>query len=31
LHTYYKRALAIQAYGGYAREQRATVAAWLLD
>jgi alkylation response protein AidB-like acyl-CoA dehydrogenase len=31
LHTYYKRALWIQAYGGYAREQRAKVAAWLLD
>jgi alkylation response protein AidB-like acyl-CoA dehydrogenase len=31
LHMYYKRALAIQAYGGYAREQRAKVAAWLLD
>jgi alkylation response protein AidB-like acyl-CoA dehydrogenase len=31
LHTYYKRALAIQAYGGYPREQRAKVAAWLLD
>jgi alkylation response protein AidB-like acyl-CoA dehydrogenase len=31
LHTYYKRALWIQAYGGYSREQRAKVAAWLLD
>jgi alkylation response protein AidB-like acyl-CoA dehydrogenase len=31
LHTYYKRALSIQAYGGYSREQRAKVAAWLLD
>jgi alkylation response protein AidB-like acyl-CoA dehydrogenase len=31
LHTYYKRALWIQAYGGYPREQRAKVAAWLLD
>jgi alkylation response protein AidB-like acyl-CoA dehydrogenase len=31
LHRYYKRALWIQAYGGYPREQRATVAAWLLD
>ena len=31
LHRYYKRALWIQAYGGYAREQRAKVAAWLLD
>jgi alkylation response protein AidB-like acyl-CoA dehydrogenase len=31
LHTYYKRALWIQAYGGYSRDQRAKVAAWLLD
>jgi alkylation response protein AidB-like acyl-CoA dehydrogenase len=31
LHTYYKRALWIQAYGGYSRELRAKVAAWLLD
>jgi alkylation response protein AidB-like acyl-CoA dehydrogenase len=31
LHTYYKRALWIQAYGGHARVQRATIAAWLLD
>jgi alkylation response protein AidB-like acyl-CoA dehydrogenase len=31
LHTYYKRALWIQAYCGYSREQRAKVAAWLLD
>jgi Acyl-CoA dehydrogenase, C-terminal domain len=31
LHTYYKRALWIQAYGGYPREQRAKVAAHLLD
>jgi alkylation response protein AidB-like acyl-CoA dehydrogenase len=31
LHTYYTRALWIQAYGGYAREHRATIAAWLLD
>jgi alkylation response protein AidB-like acyl-CoA dehydrogenase len=31
LHLYYKRALRIQAYGGYAREQRAKIAAWLLD
>jgi alkylation response protein AidB-like acyl-CoA dehydrogenase len=31
LHTFYKRALSIQAYGGYSREQRAKVAAWLLD
>jgi hypothetical protein len=31
LHRYYKRALWIQAYGGYAREHRAQIAAWLLD
>jgi alkylation response protein AidB-like acyl-CoA dehydrogenase len=31
LHLYYKRALRIQAYGGYPREQRAKIAAWLLD
>jgi len=31
LHEYYKRALWIQAYGGYPRKQRARVAAWLLD
>ena len=31
LHEYYKRALWIQAYGGYPRQQRAQVAAWLLD
>ncbi len=31
LHTFYKRALSIQAYGGYPRELRARVAAWLLD
>jgi alkylation response protein AidB-like acyl-CoA dehydrogenase len=31
LHTYYKRALAIQAYGGYSRVHRAKVAAHLLD
>jgi Acyl-CoA dehydrogenase, C-terminal domain len=31
LHTYYKRALWIQAYGGYSRTQRAQVAARLLD
>jgi alkylation response protein AidB-like acyl-CoA dehydrogenase len=31
LHEYYKRALWIQAYGGYPRRQRARVAAWLLD
>jgi hypothetical protein len=31
LHEYYKRALWIQAYGGYGRVQRAKIAAWLLD
>ncbi len=31
LHRYYKRALWIQAYGGYPRQQRAKIAAWLLD
>jgi Acyl-CoA dehydrogenase, C-terminal domain len=31
LHEYYKRALWIQAYGGYARKHRAQVAGWLLD
>ena len=31
LHRYYKRALAIQAFGGYALKHRATIAAWLLD
>jgi hypothetical protein len=31
LHHYYKRALWIQAFGGYAREHRVRVAAWLLD
>ena len=31
LHGYYKRALWIQAHGGYSREQRAKIAAWLLD
>jgi alkylation response protein AidB-like acyl-CoA dehydrogenase len=31
LHEYYKRALWIQAYGGYPRKQRAAVAAFLLD
>ena len=31
LHRYYKRALWIQAFGGYAREHRARVAAYLLD
>jgi alkylation response protein AidB-like acyl-CoA dehydrogenase len=30
LHRYYKRALAIQAHGGYSREQRAKIADWLL-
>ena len=31
LHHYYKRALWIQAYGGYARVHRAAIAASLLD
>jgi Acyl-CoA dehydrogenase, C-terminal domain len=31
LHEYYKRALWIQAYGGYSRVQRAKIASWLLD
>jgi alkylation response protein AidB-like acyl-CoA dehydrogenase len=31
LHRFYKRALWIQAYGGYGRIQRARVAAHLLD
>ncbi len=31
LHVYYKRALTIQAYGGYGRKHRADVAAWLFD
>jgi hypothetical protein len=31
LHRYYKRALGIQAFGGYGRAHRAKVAAWLLD
>ncbi len=31
LHHYYKRALSIQARGGYPRELRAKIAAWLLD
>ena len=31
LHEYYKRALWIQAFGGYGREHRAQIAAWLLD
>ena len=30
LHEYYKRALAIQAYGGYGRVHRALVAKYLL-
>jgi alkylation response protein AidB-like acyl-CoA dehydrogenase len=31
LHLYYKRALWIQAHGGYSHEQRAKIAAALLD
>jgi alkylation response protein AidB-like acyl-CoA dehydrogenase len=31
LHRYYKRALWIQAFGGYPRQQRAQVASALLD
>jgi alkylation response protein AidB-like acyl-CoA dehydrogenase len=31
LHTYYKRALSIQAFDGYASKHRAQVAAYLLD
>ena len=31
LHRYYKRALRIQAFGGYAQQQRAFVASALLD
>ena len=31
LHRYYKRALAIQAFGGYARTHRARIVEWLLD
>src|SRR5918994_7722674 len=31
LPEYYKRALWIQAYGGYPRQQRARIAAWLPD
>ena len=31
LHVYYKRALWIQAYGGYASKHRARIAANLLD
>jgi alkylation response protein AidB-like acyl-CoA dehydrogenase len=31
LHTYYKRALAIQAFAGHASVHRAVVAAALLD
>ena len=31
LHVYYKRALWIQAYGGYASKHRARIAAFLID
>jgi alkylation response protein AidB-like acyl-CoA dehydrogenase len=31
LHVYYKRALWIQAYGGYPSKHRAKIAAFLLD
>jgi alkylation response protein AidB-like acyl-CoA dehydrogenase len=31
LHEYYKRAMQIQAFGGYPRELRTRVAAYLLD
>jgi alkylation response protein AidB-like acyl-CoA dehydrogenase len=31
LHRYYKRALSIQAFGGYTRKHRARVASWLFD
>ena len=31
LHVYYKRALWIQAHGGYASKHRARIAAYLLD
>ena len=31
LHEYYKRAMRIQAFGGYPRELRARVASYLLD
>jgi hypothetical protein len=31
LHEYYKRALWIQGHGGYSRQLRAEIAAWLLD
>jgi alkylation response protein AidB-like acyl-CoA dehydrogenase len=31
LHEYYKRAMRIQGFGGYPRELRARVAAYLLD
>jgi alkylation response protein AidB-like acyl-CoA dehydrogenase len=31
LHRYYKRALAIQAFGGYSRKHRADVAEWLFE
>jgi alkylation response protein AidB-like acyl-CoA dehydrogenase len=31
LHRYYKRALELQALGGYGARQRARIAGWLLD
>jgi alkylation response protein AidB-like acyl-CoA dehydrogenase len=31
LHRYYKRALELQALGGYGARQRERIAAWLLD
>jgi alkylation response protein AidB-like acyl-CoA dehydrogenase len=31
LHTFYKRALAIQALGGYAHVHRARIARWLIE
>jgi alkylation response protein AidB-like acyl-CoA dehydrogenase len=31
LHVYYKRAMWIQAHGGYASKHRASIAAYLLD
>ena len=31
LHTYYKRALWIQAFDGYGSKHRAQVAAYLID
>ena len=31
LHRYYKRALRIQAHGGYSRQLRAEIASYLLD